>query len=177
MTWRRQMRAVLRDGGDSDVGCGTCSACCTSSQFVHIDPTETNALAVIPPELLFPAPGMAAGHLLLGYDERGHCPMLVGGRCSIYVNRPQACRTYDCRVFAAAGVELDDERTTAVAAQVRRWQFQFSSAADRDELEQVRAAAARATGSPTRRALIAVDPPEDAGGGAGRGEGTTGRIG
>ena len=177
VTWRRQMRAVLRDGGDSDVACGTCSACCTSSQFVHIDPAETDTLAAIPAELLFPAPGMTAGHLLLGYDERGHCPMLVDGRCSIYVHRPQACRTYDCRVFAAAGVELDDERATAVAAQVQRWQFQFSSAADREELEQVRAAAATATGSPTQRALIAVDPPQDDGGGAGRGEGTPGRSG
>ena len=35
----------------------------------------------------------------------GHCPMLVDGRCSIYEHRPRTCRTYDCRVFPAAGLE------------------------------------------------------------------------
>jgi hypothetical protein len=158
-TWWHGMRAALREGGQSDVPCGSCAACCTSSQFVHIGPDEPETLAAVPAGLLFPAPGMADGHVLLGYDDRGHCPMLVEGRCSIYVNRPRACRTYDCRVFAAAGVELDDERKSAVTAQVRRWQFRFPTQADRNDFDQVRAAAARATGTATRRALIAIDPP------------------
>ena len=60
--------------------CGTCTACCTSSQFVHIGPDEVDTLAHIPAELLFPAPRMPKGHVLLGYDERGHCPMLIDER-------------------------------------------------------------------------------------------------
>ena len=37
----------------------TCTACCTSSQFVHIEPDETDTLAHIPAALRFPAPGTA----------------------------------------------------------------------------------------------------------------------
>jgi len=84
-------RAIDGEQG-SDVACGACTACCTSSQFVHIGPDETDALAHIPTALTFPAPGLPAGHVLLGYDERGHCPMLVDGACSIYEHRPRTCR-------------------------------------------------------------------------------------
>jgi len=133
------MRAALRDGGASDVPCGGCTACCRSSQFVHVAPDETDALAHIPSELLFPAPGLPDGHRVLGYDERGHCPMLVDGGCSIYEHRPKACRTYDCRVFAAAGVGLD---AGDVAARARRWRFGFPAAEDRKRHAAVRAAAA-----------------------------------
>ena len=119
-----------------DVPCGGCTACCTSSQFVHIGPDETDTLARIPPELLFPAPRAPAGHVVLGYDERGHRPMVVGDRCSIYEHRPRACRTYDCRVFAAAGLDPgDDPGKGAIARQVGRWRFS-------DEHGAVRAAAA-----------------------------------
>ena len=95
--------------------CNGCTACCTSSQFVHIGPDETDTLAHIPAELLFPAPLRPRGHVLMGYDERGHCPMLIDNRCSIYEHRPQTCRTYDCRVFPAAGVELEDEDKVLIA--------------------------------------------------------------
>ena len=89
--------------------CGGCTACCTSSQFVHIEPDETRTLSRIPAALLFPAPGLPRGHRLMGYDENGHCPMLVDATCSIYADRPRTCRTYDCRIFPAAdiAVELD----------------------------------------------------------------------
>src|SRR4051794_37734314 len=107
--WLTGMRGALRGEGGSDVPCGGCTACCRSSQFVHIGPDEVETLAHIPTELLFPAPRLPRGHLLLGYDERGHCPMLVDDKCSIYEHRPRTCRTYDCRVFPAAGVEIDDE--------------------------------------------------------------------
>ena len=156
-TWLGGIRAALDGGGESQVPCGTCSACCTSSQFVHVAPDETDALAAIPARLLFPAPGLPAGHLVLGYDQRGHCPMLVDGRCSIYAHRPRACRSYDCRVYAAAGVVVDGVRKAAVAAQVSRWRFSFPDPADQEDFEAVRAAAAAAAGDPTRRALLAVE--------------------
>jgi Fe-S-cluster containining protein len=107
---------------------------------VHIGPDETDTLAHIPRELLFPAPRLPRGHVVLGYDERGHCPMLVDDRCSIYAHRPNACRTYDCRVFAAAGIEMgDDDRP--VAQQARRWRFTTPTPDDRNRLWAVRAAA------------------------------------
>src|SRR5689334_12051664 len=104
------MTSALAGEGASDVPCGACTACCTASQFVHIGPDEADALAHIPAELLFPAPGLPRGHVLLGYDEHGRCPMLVDDGCSIYAHRPQTCRTYDCRVLPAAGVAADEDQ-------------------------------------------------------------------
>jgi Fe-S-cluster containining protein len=121
--WLAQMTAALAGTGESDVPCGSCTACCRSSQFVHIAPDEREALQAIPAELLFPAPRLPRGHVLLGYDERGHCPMLVDGGCSIYESRPRACRVYDCRVFAATGVTPSEQ--PAVAERVRMWRFSF----------------------------------------------------
>src|SRR5207253_1500026 len=107
VSWVTGMQGAIAGDHDSDVPCDGCTACCTSSQFVHIEPDETETIARIPPELLFPAPRAPRGHVLLGYDERGHCPMLIDGGCSIYEHRPRTCRTYDCRVFAATGVDVD----------------------------------------------------------------------
>ena len=125
------MEAALAGEADAEVPCGDCTACCTSSQFVHIEPDETDTLAQIPAALLFPAPRLPEGHVVLGYDERGHCPMLRDGRCSIYDHRPRTCRTYDCRVFTALGVDPDDA-TGAISRQVRRWRFTFATDEDRD---------------------------------------------
>jgi Fe-S-cluster containining protein len=137
--WSSGIQQVLRGGQDADVPCGGCTACCRSSQFVHIAPDETDTLAVVPRELQFPAPGLP-GHVLLGYDERGHCPMLVDGGCSIYDNRPRTCRTYDCRIFPATGVAPDADKP-AIARQARRWRFDLGTDADRVEHEAVQAAA------------------------------------
>jgi Fe-S-cluster containining protein len=138
--WLAEIRGALRGERGSDVPCDGCTACCTSSQFVHIDPDETDTLAHIPAELLFPAPLRPRGHVLLGYDERGHCPMLVDGVCSIYEHRPRTCRTYDCRVFPATGIAADDG-DGAISARARRWRFDFAGRADGAEYEAVRKAA------------------------------------
>ena len=139
--WLDKILHVLRTGATSDVPCGSCTACCTSAQFIHIAPDEVDALAMIPGELLFPAPRLPAGHVLMGYDERGHCPMLIDGACSIYECRPRTCRTYDCRVFAASGLELDDPAKSDINDRVRRWQFQLVDSTDRSNLDAVRSAA------------------------------------
>ena len=87
--WLTQMAAALRGERGSEVPCGDCTACCTASQFVHIAPNETDTLSHIPKELLFAAPRLPRGHKLLGYDDRGYCPMLIDGACSIYAHRPE----------------------------------------------------------------------------------------
>ena len=142
-TWLDDTRAALRGERAADVPCGSCTACCTASQFIHVGPDEVDTLEHIPGQLLFPAPGLPQGHVLLGYDEHGHCPMLIDNRCSIYEHRPRTCRTYDCRVFAAADVDpLDDGvAKTLVAQQARQWRFSFADDADRAQLDAVRAAA------------------------------------
>lgn len=138
-SWMAEMQAALRDERASDVPCNGCTACCTSSQFIHIGPDETDTLAHIPAELLFPAPRFPPGHVLLGYDDRGHCPMLIENRCSIYPHRPRTCRTYDCRVFPAAGI--DNHEKIQISRRARRWRFTYPSPADRTERDGVRAAA------------------------------------
>jgi Fe-S-cluster containining protein len=124
-TWLRALPAAIAGQLDAEVPCGTCTGCCTSSQFVAIDADEVDALAHIPAELRFPAPGGPPGRVLLGYDERGHCPLLVDGACRIYEHRPRTCRTYDCRVFPAAGLDLDEATKAAIAERARRWRFTY----------------------------------------------------
>lgn len=154
-SWMVEMQGALRGERGADVPCDGCTACCTSSQFIHIGPDETDTLSRIPAQLLFPAPGLPPGHVLLGYDERGHCPMLVDSQCSIYEHRPRTCRTYDCRIFAAAGLGIDDAGKALIARRARRWQFGFPTKADRNQYAAVRAAS---TFLLERRGLLPDDP-------------------
>jgi Fe-S-cluster containining protein len=154
--WLDGMAAALAGEVDADVACGTCTACCASSQFVHVAPDEADALAHIPRDLLFPAPGLPRGHVLMGYDDQGRCPMLTDDGCSIYEHRPRTCRTYDCRVFPAAGVTPDDK--PRVAERAARWRFTYEAPDDEARHAAVRAAAA-AMGdgaAPTEVAVRAV---------------------
>ena len=163
--WAVQMQGAIRGEHGSEVPCGTCTACCTSSQFVHIEPDETDTLAHIPAELLFPAPLRPRGHVVLGYDERGHCPMLVDNACSIYEHRPRTCRTYDCRAFPAAGVEAEGDDKAAIVRQARRWRFNYPTAADRVAQDAIRSAVAFLRSAPddgappntTQLAVLAVE--------------------
>lgn len=148
-SWLQGMEAALRGDAASDVACGTCRACCTSSQFIHVAPDEADTLAHIPPALLFPAPGSSRGHMLMGYDENGHCPMFRDNACSIYAHRPQTCRTYDCRIFAATGVEVPDEDMPRIAVQARRWRFHELSSDDRAAHAAVQRAAAALRQNPS----------------------------
>ena len=130
--------------GDADVAvpCNGCTACCRSSFFVHIGPDETATLRRIPPALLVRAPGLPDGYKVLGYDEHGHCPMLVDDRCSIYEDRPRTCRTFDCRLLSAAGLEPDGPGQGALAEQVVRWRFDIGTPRDRSARDAMRAAVA-----------------------------------
>ena len=131
-SWLSEIQGAIRGVQPAEVPCNTCTACCTASQFIHIGPDETETLAHIPSELLFPAPGLAKGHVLMGYDERGHCPMLRNDVCSIYDVRPRTCRAYDCRVFGSTGVKLVDDDKPLIDIQVRRWRFSYATEQDRE---------------------------------------------
>ena len=158
-SWLVAIGAAVRGERGSDVPCAGCTACCRASQFILVEPDERDTLAHVPPELLFPAPRMPRGHRVLGYDERGHCPMLVDDRCSIYEHRPRACRAYDCRVFAATGVELDDPTKAEVLARVRRWRFRGDDHARRRALR----AAARFVQAHAEELAVSRDPTAVAG--------------
>jgi Fe-S-cluster containining protein len=136
------------------VPCGECTACCTASQFIHVAPDEHDALHVIPPQVLFPAPGFPPGHMLMGYDDQGRCPMFKDNRCSIYEHRPRTCRTFDCRVFAATDVVPEDP---AIAARVTQWRFEHATPQDEQLHQDIRRrAAADNDPNPTKRAVRAV---------------------
>lgn len=140
--WLGELADALRGARDTDVACGECTACCRSGQFIHIDADEHDALAHIPAELVFPAPGQPKGTVLLGYDQHGRCPMLSDRGCTIYEHRPRTCRTYDCRVFAATDVYPDEPEKADIAARARRWQFTYASRDASGRHEQVIAGAA-----------------------------------
>ena len=139
--WMAEIVGAVRGEHGSDVPCGGCTACCSSAQFVHIGPDEADTLAHIPTELLFPAPRLPHGHVVMGYDESGKCPMLIDEQCSIYEHRPLTCRTYDCRIFPATGLDAAADGKALIAERARRWRFDMPDPRDRELHDAVRAAA------------------------------------
>lgn len=165
VSWADRTVRVIRTGGEADVPCGTCTACCRAAQFVHVGPDETATLARIPAALLFPAPGLPTGHVLMGYDEHGRCPMLGSGGCTIYADRPRTCRMYDCRVFTATGVTPTDPAQRDIARRAAEWRFDAATPEARAVLDAARAAARYVAAHPdlaeggltdTRTAVMAV---------------------
>ena len=140
-SWLRHARNALRTDGGTDVACGECIGCCTSSYFIHIRPEEWDVLSRIAKDIPVAAPGLPQGHVLLGYDRKGVCPMLVERKCSIYEHRPSTCRQYDCRVFAAVGIAAGGDDRAWINRRVRRWEFSYPTKGDRDEHRAVQAAA------------------------------------
>lgn len=135
--WLREMRLSLAGEGGMDVACGTCRGCCTSSYFVKVRDRESDAIAHIGEANLQPGP---SGSRLMGFQANGHCRMLRDGNCTIYLHRPETCRTYDCRVFTAAEMNAGEGRTE-INERVARWRFTFPTALDQAEQRAVAAAA------------------------------------
>jgi Fe-S-cluster containining protein len=128
--WLADAAASQAAGRNAEVPCGDCNACCRGSYFIEVALTEADPLSVIDERLLFPAPGRS-DTLVLGFDDRGRCPMLKDQACSIYDRRPVTCRTYDCRMFAATGISEPGPVRADVAARAARWCFSYADAASR----------------------------------------------
>ncbi len=140
--WLRQMRRSLLGNEGMDVPCGDCDGCCVSGYSVQLRPEDHRAAARIPATFVVSAPGFAKGHLTVRPLSNGLCPMLEGGKCSIYADRPQTCLDYDCRIFAAAGIEAGGDDKPVINKRVRAWRFSYPEQTDLREHEAVRAAAA-----------------------------------
>ena len=138
--WLRAMRAALAGSSGMDVACGDCRGCCTSSYFIKVRAHEAEALARIGSDNLRPVPGATNGAMLMGFDEQGHCFMFANGGCSIYQHRPETCRTYDCRVFTAAGMNAGPDKSV-INERIASWRFDYPTGRDRDEHRAVTAAA------------------------------------
>jgi hypothetical protein len=67
--------------------------------------------------------------------------MLDAGKCSIYTDRPQTCLDYDCRIFAAAGIDAGGADKSVINRRVREWRFTYPTEADRLAHNAVLAAA------------------------------------
>ncbi|MBN1499607.1 MAG: YkgJ family cysteine cluster protein [Spirochaetes bacterium] len=139
-SWLNQIRKTFLTGEGVKVPCGNCTACCTSSYYICIDPDEKETLAAIPGNFLFSVPGETGKKKVLGFDENGECFMFMNNKCSIYDRRPRACRNFDCRIFTAAGIPVDDNRVM-ISRQVRRWKFNFSEICDQRYYSAVQACA------------------------------------
>ena len=68
--------------------------------------------------------------------------------CTVYAARPRTCRTYDCRVFTAAGIEPRAESQVAIAARTARWRFDERSAEDHRARRALAAARAEVSARP-----------------------------
>ena len=138
--WLLEMQGVLRGERIADVPCGECVGCCVSSYPIPLRPADQVAQALVPEQFLLHAPGLQAGHLLMGFREDGTCPMYTDHRCSIYADRPQTCRDYDCRIYAAAGILPAGERRL-INERVAAWRFSYPDQQDRVAADAVRRAA------------------------------------
>jgi hypothetical protein len=140
--WLAQFRASLQGNAGMDVPCGDCTGCCTSGYSIQLRPGETAALARIPAEALARPPGFPRDHATLPALPDGTCPMLRGGRCTIYAQRPQTCLDYDCRIFAAAAIDAGGADKAVINERVRAWRFSYPTDEDLRAHAAVRAAAA-----------------------------------
>lgn len=125
--WIVAMQDGLRTGVGSDVPCDGCVACCTSGQTIVVDADEVDARRYLPRHALVP---IGDGDHVLARDGAGRCVLLVDGACIAYDHRPQRCRTYDCRIFPATGLQPEDDKPAIVERAVT-WRFRYESAEDR----------------------------------------------
>jgi uncharacterized protein len=140
--WLRQMRRSLLGNEGMDVPCGDCDGCCVSGYSVQLRPEDHRAAAKIPATFVVSAPGFTKGHLTVRPLPNGSCPMLDDRKCSIYADRPQTCLDYDCRIFAAAGIDAGGDDKFVINKRVREWRFSYPEQTDLREHDAVRAAAA-----------------------------------
>ena len=140
-SWLRRIRYALLTDTGMNVPCAECRGCCSSSYFIHIRPEEKRTLARINNRLLFPAPGLPKGNMLLGYFSDGACPMLTENGCMIYTDRSKTCRSYDCRIFTAAGIRAGGKGKKKVNQRLEKWEFSYPTNMDRIQHDTVKTAA------------------------------------
>lgn len=140
--WLRAFRASLKGKAGMQVPCGDCTGCCISGYSVQLRPEDQAAREHIPEKLLYRAKGFSSGSLVMPPKADGVCPMLERGQCSIYAHRPQTCLDYDCRVFAAAGIDAGGPDKAVINRRVRAWRFGYPEAQDCEAHAAIRRAAA-----------------------------------
>jgi Fe-S-cluster containining protein len=166
--WLAEARASLLSDVGSNVPCGDCVGCCVSSYYIPLRLQDRAARERIPASFIVQASGQPPDHAMMGYREDGTCPMLSAGKCTIYAHRPQTCRDYDCRIFAAAGMNAGGPDKHVINNRVNAWRFSYPTEEDRQAHDAVLSAAAfirekkscfpggRAPTAPTGIAVLAI---------------------
>ncbi len=139
--WLARARAALRGEAGNEVPCGDCVGCCTSSYYIPLRPLDVAVLEQVPAAFLTKSQDHPDSHWLMGYRPNGHCPMFTAQACSVYATRPQTCRDYDCRVFAAAGIDAGGAGKDTINRRIRAWAFTYTDDAERAAHAAVRQAA------------------------------------
>ena len=150
--WVRSMTASLLGESGNDVPCGDCVGCCSSSWPIALRPSDAKVVAHIPVEWLIDPDNAPSGLRYMGYREDGTCPMLQSGRCSVYSDRPQTCRDFDCRLFTATGIHSAGDDKPLINARIARWRFSYATPAD-EAVHQAMRSAVAFLNHPTTRAL------------------------
>jgi len=125
--WRRAMAAALRGDGGTDVPCGSCVGCCSGSWPIALRTDDAVVLPRVPADYVIEVAGAPPGVRYMGYRPDGTCPLLEAGRCTVYAHRPQTCRDFDCRLFAAAGLASAGANKSLIDARIAAWRFQYAT--------------------------------------------------
>jgi Fe-S-cluster containining protein len=139
--WKRQMTAMLRGTGGIAVPCGDCRGCCSAYWPVALRSSDAAAAVLIPSEWLMTPANAPPGVSYMSFRPDGTCPMLTAGNCQIYSHRPQTCRDFDCRIFAATGIQSAGDGRQQIDDRIGAWRFRFTSPADEATRAAMQAAA------------------------------------
>ncbi len=97
LTFLRKTEQGLKQG-TLDVPCKGCTACCRDP-LMYVDVTDEEAQRLQTRRI------DENGRLEVARKPNGECVYLIDNKCTIYAQRPNACRKYDCR-FALLGAPL-----------------------------------------------------------------------
>ena len=86
------LNSIVSNEPESDVPCGDCTLCC-DLLAPFLTPEEVSS-GKYPISL---TQGEDGPVITMFKNKHGGCSMLIDNKCSIYHDRPHACRVYDCR--------------------------------------------------------------------------------
>lgn len=95
------LTSVTSDEPETNVPCNGCSLCCQLFS-PYLTPEEVSS-GKYPISLVNPKPEQLEKNPELGpivvmfKNKNGGCSMWKDGQCTIYEDRPKACRQFDCR--------------------------------------------------------------------------------
>ena len=116
-----------RESGEATVRCEGCTACCREPAMpVDVGEDEVGRYAEVNWD-------EANKTWVLNKGADGTCAYLVDNRCTIYDNRPRACRKYDCRTHLL-GMPLAMNRKVLNEG-VMQWQLPTTPTVDDENLK------------------------------------------